>query len=362
MATNKIKITFILPSLAAGGSERILSFVAQNLETNIFETTLLITGYEKDTVYKTDGLHLIYLNKSRVLKSVSSLFSHFKKENPNIVVSSIVHLNTLVAFISICFPKIKFVAREASVLTLLDKYNPYTKSAFPKWMIKLAYKFIDRIVCQSKDMQTDMVTNYGVPNKKTVLINNPITKLYPLKTRVRNSSEPLKLITVGRLSKEKGFDRLIKALAEVHFNFEYTIIGDGVEKDSIMELIDQNNLTNSINYISYTDQVAHYLSESDLFLQGSYVDGFPNVLIESSVVGTPILAFQAPGGLKEIVEHGKNGYVVNTSDKFVNQLNDIHANYTFKPEVVSNVVKDKFSSDKIMIQYTNLFKSLIQKN
>lgn len=358
MDTKKIKIALILPSLAPGGAERILSFVAQELDKDVFDTTLLITGYEKDTVYKLHDLKIVYLNKPRVLKSISAISKYLKKNKPNIVVTSIVHLNTVSAFISLRFPKIKFVAREANVLTTLDQYNPYTKSIFPKSMVKMAYRLVDKIICQSKDMQHDMVTNYGVAKNKTVLINNPITQKYNIKETHRVNNNKLKLITVARLSKEKGHDRILEALSKIPFKFTYTIIGDGMEKSAIFSLIKKYQLEDHVTYINYTEKVNEYLSNSDLFLQGSYVEGFPNVLIESCVVGTPILAFNAPGGLDEIIEHGKNGYIANNIDEYVRYLNNLNSNFIFRPEKVSQIVNERFNSKSIIKQYENLFKSL----
>lgn len=362
MKNSKTNIIFVLPSLAAGGAERILSYVAQNLDDNLFKVTLLITGYEKDTVYQLENLQIVYLNKPRVLKAFGSLFQYFRKHKPDIVVSSIVHLNTMIAFMSPYFRKTKFVSREANVLTILNEHNPYTNSAFPKAMIVLAYKLVDCIICQSKDMQKDMIANYKVPTSKTVLINNPITKVFKLKSFARDTTKPINFITIGRLSKEKGHERLINVLSELNFPFHYTIIGSGNEKDSIFEMLDNKGLTKSITYISFTKNVETYLAESDVFLQGSFVEGFPNVLIESCVVGTPILAFNAPGGLDEIIEHGKNGYVANTKEDYLNYLNQINESFPFNPETVSHVVKSKFSSNKIINEYTNLFLKLSHKN
>ena len=359
MAQKKIKIVFILPSLAAGGAERILSYVAQDLNVLEFETTLLVTGFKKDTVYNLPNLDIVYLNKTRVLKSVFAINQYLKVNKPHIVVTSIVHLNTVTAFISLKYPKIKFVAREANVLTTLNKYNPYTKSIFPKFLVKLAYKLVDKIICQSRDMLDDMVHNYGVSIHKTVLINNPITHVSAVKHKQRSDINSLKFITVARLSKEKGHDRLLEALSKITFNFTYTIIGSGNEKQNILHLVKTYKLEDKIQFIAYTDKVSYYLSNSDLFLQGSYVEGFPNVLLESCVVGTPILAFKAPGGLDEIISHGQNGYIANNMDEYVTYLNNINSNFIFKPENVSATVKNKFDSKIILNKYETLFKSLI---
>ncbi|MGY0392428.1 glycosyltransferase [Bizionia sp. KMM 8389] len=358
MTNKKINIVFVLPSLAAGGAERILSYVAQNLDVNQFKVTLLVTGFEKDTVYKMNGLHIKYLNKTRVLKAFGSLFNYFKKHKPDIVVSSIFHLNTMIASMAPFFKKTKFVSREANVLSVLDKHNPSTNAIFIKYLIIIAYRLVDCVICQSKDMQNDMVSNYSVPKSKTVLINNPITKNFKVKPKNQNTNHPLQLITIGRLSKEKGHDRLIKVLSEVNFPFNYTLIGSGNEKDSIFEQLTNSNLHNKTTYINYTSEVEKYLAASDVFLQGSYVEGFPNVLIESCVVGTPVLAFNAPGGLDEIIESGKNGFVVNNSKEFLEQLNQIHNKNPFIPDIVSKTVKDKFNSTKIINEYTALFLNL----
>jgi len=358
----KIKITFILPSLAAGGAERILSFIAQHLDTNKFDSTLLVIGYKKDTVYNLEDLNIIYLNKSRILKGTSNLFRYFKKAKPDIVVSSIVHLNTLIALISIFFPKIRFVSREANVLSVLEKHNPLKKSIFPKFLISYAYKLVDRLICQSKDMQNDMISNYGVPINKTVLINNPITNKFKPKGIARRDLGSLTFITVARLSKEKGHDRIIEVLSKLKFPFQYIMIGDGSEKESILKQIEKNGLNQKVKYITYTNEVEKYLSQSDIFLQGSYTEGFPNALIESCVVGTPIIAFNAPGGLDEIIEIGKNGYIHNTIEDVVNCLNSLNINFTFNPETVSEVVNKRFDKNKIILKYETLFLELMSPN
>jgi glycosyltransferase involved in cell wall biosynthesis len=362
MRTKKINIIFVIPSLVAGGAERILSFVAENLDKDKFETTLLVAGYKKDTVYQLDNLNIVYFNKPRVLKAFFSIFSYLRKNKPDIVVSSIVHLNVLMAFMSPFFRNTKFVAREANVLSVLKKYNPSSSIFFSKRFITLAYKLVDIIICQSKDMQLDMLNYFKIPEKKTVLINNPITNIFELKSHLRDKQNPIKFITIGRLSKEKGHIRIIEALSQVNFPYKYTIIGNGIEKDNIFDTIEKKGLTDKVEYIKFTKEVDKYLAESDLFLQGSYVEGFPNVLIESCVVGTPILAFNAPGGLDEIIDIGINGYIAETSEDYINYLNAINKNYPFKPETVSYVVKERFNKDKIISKYESLFLNLVNSN
>ncbi|MDO6596774.1 glycosyltransferase [Oceanihabitans sp. 2_MG-2023] len=355
MSKQKIKITFVIPSLAAGGAERILSFVAKNIDKNKFQPTLLVVGFEKDTVYDVSNLEVAYLNKTRVLKAVFAIVKHFRSQKPQIVVSSIFHLNTIIAYLSIGFPKIKFAAREANVLSVLAEHDRGNRLSFSKKIIVKAYKLVDCLICQSKDMQNDMMANYGVAQNKTALINNPITFNAAPKTETRNSNKPLQIITVGRLSKEKGHARIIEVLSKLKFPFHYFMIGDGNEKEYIVDLIRTKGIENQVTQIDYIKDVEGYLRMSDVFLLGSYSEGFPNALIESCVVGTPIIAFNAPGGINEIIAPGKNGFIINTVDECVKELTKLNNNYSFSPKTVNQIVVNNFNSKKIINQYEELF-------
>jgi glycosyltransferase involved in cell wall biosynthesis len=104
--------------------------------------------------------------------------------------------------------------------------------------------------------------------------------------------------------------------------------------------------------------VSSFLKENDVFLQGSYSDGFPNALIESCVVGTPIIGFNAPGGINEIIEDGENGFIINSIDECVEKLNQLNSDFTFLPKKVNQIVTERFNSKKIIGQYEDLFLKL----
>src|SRR5690606_24101089 len=137
MTPKKKHIVFIIPSLAAGGAERIFAFLAQHLDASLFNVTLLVIGFEKDPVYTVTNVKVVYLNKAKVSYGTVRIFKFLKKEKPDIVVSAIVHLNVIMAFVSWFFPKIKFVAREANVLSVLQHYN--MSKLLPRWLISFTY-------------------------------------------------------------------------------------------------------------------------------------------------------------------------------------------------------------------------------
>lgn len=350
----KKKILFILPTLTAGGAERVISFVAQNIDKNKYDSKLLVAGYEKDAAYTIKNIDLKFLEKSRVLYAVPQIFWYLLRNKPNVVISSIGHLNTVMGLMSPFFRNTKFIIREASVISSMSEvHNESTqKESFSihGYLSHKSYKMIDKIICQSHDMAKDFVDIFNVPQNKVHIINNPITNLPPLKNK-SSESTPLKLITVGRLSKEKGHLRIVELLSKLDFPFHYTIIGDGPYKAQIFNAIDKAKLNNQVTHIPFTTEVSKYMSLNDLFLQGSYVEGFPNTVLESCIVGTPVLAFNVPGGTKEIISHLENGYLAENEDEFLYYLINRKA---FIPKQIRASVESKFNQEKIVKQYESL--------
>lgn len=345
------KVVFILPSLVPGGAERVISFVSQNIDKEKFSSTLLVAGSEKDTSYDVSNVTVKYLNKSRVLMAIPSFVLFLLKHKPDIVVSSISHTNAAMAIISPLFRKTKFIGREATVLSKRKKESK-KRRFYPSSIISSSFKKLDMLICQSKDMAQDMVANYKVPENRVCVINNPISNLPQIKQKVANTKREKKFITVGRLTQVKGHIRILEMLSQLDFPFTYTIIGNGQLKESIFKKAEELSLTDRIKHIPFTKEVNKYLAENDMFLQGSYVEGFPNALLESCVVGTPVIAFDAPGGTKEIVENEVNGFLVSNEEDYLERLKDSRA---WEPKKIRESVYKKFNKEKIIKDYEDLF-------
>jgi glycosyltransferase involved in cell wall biosynthesis len=357
----KIKILFILPSLKAGGAERIISFIATNLNNHKFRCILIVIGKEEDAVYSIKDIEVRYLNKRRVLTAIPELFRTIFIIKPKIVVGSITHVNRVLAMFSLLLTKVKFVGREAGVMSVMNKYTPTQPKAL-NLFLKKYHNYLDVVICQSNDMLNDLKKNNNIKKSKLVVINNPITDDFQLK---KNSAyiknDIIKYITVGTLDKRKGHIRLLNLLKKVNHLFHYTIIGSGDDLENINECIQALNLFDKVTLVPYTSEVSKYLRENHLFLNGSYVEGFPNVLLESCAVGTPVIAFDAPGGINEIILEGVNGFIVDSENEYVQKLNEINSNYDFNHEMVSQSVTSRYSKEFILSKYENLFTNLISK-
>ncbi len=140
-----------------------------------------------------------------------------------------------------------------------------------------------------------------------------------------SSLESKNIISVGRLSKEKGYLDLVEAFSKVHEkhpDWKLNIVGDGAEKEQIINKIKQKNLESSVilrGYLKKEDIYKMYL-DSSIFVMTSYTESFGLVLIEAESHGIPILALDSAHGAREIIENNKNGYLI--KDRNLNLLAD----------------------------------------
>lgn len=336
-----------------GGAERIMTFLAKNIGPDHFETQLLVLGSNSNTAYNIDGVNAEFLNKNRVLSSIPSLILHIKKVKPDVVMSSIDHLNVIMGAISVLFSHTIFIGRQASVSKVSANFQAKKTNKLFSVLRKWALRKLDYLVCQSHDMYVDCEKHYSIKKDKLTIIHNPITENFCVKDNLEfDPKEEVKFITVGRLDKIKGHLRLLKVLSNINYPYKYTIIGDGPEKEEIQRLVNTLQLNQKVVFIGYTDQVQKYLKNSHYYLQGSYTEGFPNALLESCAVGTPAIAFEAPGGTSEIIEPGINGFIAPDEVEFINYLANLKI---FNAQTVSNSVYNKFAKEIIVKQYETFF-------
>jgi glycosyltransferase involved in cell wall biosynthesis len=352
------KILFIVPSLKAGGAERITAFLAKHINPTLFEAKLIVIGYKKDAVYDIQNTDITFLNKERHFKAIPLLLQMIQKEKPAAVFSSSGHINSTLGLFSSFFSNIKFVIRETNIVSVVNEF-PQEKNRFLFFLMQQLYPYLDAIVCQSHDMKIDLIEKLSIHPSKIVVINNPIISEIQAVT-TKKESDILRFITVGRMSWIKGHLRILKVLSQLKYDFQYTIIGTGLAKESqvIEDEVKRLNLSEKVHFIPFTSNVLGEIQQHDLFLQGSYAEGFPNALLESCSVGTPVIAFEAPGGTKEIIQNGMNGYLVKNEEELLSLLTNLEPIRKIKREEVINSVVKKFDKETILNQYETLFLSL----
>ena len=185
---------------------------------------------------------------------------------------------------------------------------------------KKAYSKFDKVLCVSQTVKEGVEKKYNVKNAR--VLYNPISREKILKLSNEkiddiNHSNKFKLISVGRLSKEKGYDRLlrvVKKLVNEQIGCELLIIGSGKEYDKLNSYIKNNNLEYNIKIVGYKENPYKYVKSSDLFVCSSLSEGYSLVIAESLVLGIPVVSTKCSGPI-EILRNGENGLLVENSEE-----------------------------------------------
>jgi len=348
----KKKVFFVLSSLKAGGSERVFWLIAQHFDKSAYSVTMVILdGRDAFFSLDMDGVQLINLNTINASKSFLPLYKLLKKEKPYAVFVTGSHINILLASVSFFLSHPLLIARESSIPHQMVKYAG-KKGRVVSFFIKRLYKRFGKIVCQSEEMQHSLANAYAISPEKLVVIPNPI-----LPTHVWNQTkkEPVKrLVIIARLSEEKGYLRLLEMIKDLPPNYHLTIGGDGPLKEDIEQKIIQLNIGNRVKMVGQVSDVATLIAQHDLFVLTSFTEGFPNVVIESLSVGTPVVAFEV-GGLLHIITNDFNGYIVPQGDiqEFANRVIEA-CNKNWDVAAIKKDAEGKFGINKIVAKYTEL--------
>ncbi len=361
-ASNKIKLLIAVPSLECGGLERNVLNICNNINNRKFETTLVIINNENPFYKVTNhSVKVINLNKKNVRKAVFDVKKIIGEQKPDLVLSTANHLNLLFAIFRFLFPKkIIFIARESSIVSINTRRNKFP-FLFDK-LLKLCYRKFDHIVCQSKFMQQDLLMHYHIPEAKTSIINNAVV-LPEHWIEPREIQLPRSYITVARLSEEKGIDNVLRALQKTTTPFQYTIIGDGPLMSSLKQLTIDLKLQKHVLFAGAHSSPYSVVTEPDLFLMGSHYEGFPNVLLEANSLGIPVVCFDAPGGINEVVDSGVNGILVppNDLDAFAAAV-DKASSIPFDRKKIQSLTLERYSTKSMMDKWEKLFLSVFTTN
>lgn len=298
--------------------------------------------------------------KSNIILGLPRIIFNICKEKPNFCLLSFTQL-VLLGFATPLFHLfgIKTYLRDTIIPSLFHK----NLTKLQKIFYVLAYRFLDKIICQSKDMQSDLTKNWGVDVQKTVVINNPID-IEAFKSKVGNCPIELKdktcftFVAAGRLAEQKGYDIIIDRFSELPkpLNCKLLILGSGELQEKLEQKIEQKQLQENIILLGYRNNVPSYLFYSDALLLSSRYEGFPNIVLEANAIGKPVFSNACKGGLNEIVLQGKNGILCDFENPkdFVKGFKKF-TNMKFSADEIVHLVKDRYEIKKILDVYLQVF-------
>lgn len=356
------KITLLVFSLHHGGAEKVCLTLCNEFVRRNYDVELWIVDYtETSLTKKLDKRVSVYpLNKKHVSHSLLPLMKLFLLRKPERLLVFHIELAILAIILTkVFFLKTYVVVR--SINTLSQAFD-YPKNFWEKYIAKRAIRrlimYADKIIAQSSGMKRDLIKTFRVPDSKIVIIHNPANML-SLNGTKREELPANEFLYVGRLNPQKGLTNLIEAFRiayDQNKNITLTIVGDGAEKEKLIAFTEQSGLTEVIKFEGFKSNTEIYYARAKATLLTSNFEGFPNVLVESIAIGTPVISFDCPSGPEDIIEKGINGILVphQNKEEFAKAILAV-ANNTiiFNPQDVIGSAK-KFSTETIVNQYLKL--------
>jgi glycosyltransferase involved in cell wall biosynthesis len=352
------RLLFTLGNLEGGGAERVVINLLRHLDRSKFELHLAVVHYFGNFIDSVPEDIVVHdLKAVRVRRSFPALIRLLHRLKPDVLFSSLGYLNLAIIFLKPFIPrKTKIIIRETSIVTNNLKDIPYSR--LWKWFYRTFYNRPDAIICSCDSMIEDLAVHFRVKSNKMIRIFNPVD-IEAIKLLSNEGRSPFQshgpgphIVAIGRLSHEKGFDRLIQEipfLLEKKPNARLWILGHGKLEKDLKELIKKLNLENVVLLTGFQQNPFLWLNHADLFVLSSRFEGLPNTLLEALACGCPVVALNHPGGTREVLG------ILGLEDRFVDSLDSWLDGWWERPnDKVANSLGQHFGMIKIIKEYENL--------
>lgn len=189
-----------------------------------------------------------------------------------------------------------------------------------KELIKV-YSQFDKIAFVSKESLEFFKTHFGFnPNGKIIynIIDSERIKELSRKQSLIKKNDKIKLCSVGRFSREKGFDRLIRVLKKIQddgfSNWELYLIGEGELRSEYESLINSSYLSHKIKLLGFQDNPYKFMKDMDLYVCPSITEGYSTSVAEAIILGIPVITTHC-SGMEEIIGNSNSGIIVPNNEE-----------------------------------------------
>lgn len=356
--SQKIKVVFCIPSLGAGGAERVTSILANTFEARGYDVSVIMLSHMLCLYPLADNVRTICLNcdndasmsfAKRFLKRLEKIRKAVKEIAPDVVISFMSETN-----IDVCYA---LFGMNIPII-VSERNDPMTDPASKakKLMRWIAYYKPKSFVFQTPDAQAYFSKRI---QKRSRIVLNPLGENMPQRFMGKREK---RIVAVGRLNKQKNFPLLIDAFAEflkTHPDRILEIYGEGLLESEIREYIQNKGLQDKISLRGFCKDVHHKILCAEMFVMSSDFEGMPNALLEAMALGLPCISTDCPcGGPKMLIESYANGILVPIKDS--RKLLEAMCFMADHPEKAREMseravsVRDRAALDQVTAQWLDL--------
>lgn len=315
------RVVFVLPSFAGGGAERVMLTWVRHLDRTRWRPELLLldaTGPLLSEVPADVPWH--DLGIPRLRRALPSLLATLRRLRPAVVVSTFGHVNLALA------ASRPLWAREARLL--LREANMPSRSLAQtgvEFLYRQAYRYLyrraDGVIATSMRMAAEFRELCALRPEQLHVLPNPVDL-----HRLRHAATPpqriegdgARFVAAGRLTRQKGFDRLLEWFALLPSDSHLTVLGTGNDRDSLQAQAARLGVDARVHFDGYVASPWDIYAGADAFLLPSRWEGLPNVALEALACGTPVIAMAEAGGVREIASRAPGAVTVaDTGEEFI---------------------------------------------
>ena len=363
MPDRSLNVALVISSLSGGGAERVLVLLAKGLvDRGHHVSVVTIFGAEHDFYELPGGVRRMALDLggesatiwekvSGNVRRVRALRAAISNERPDVVISFMPETNVLTLLAT---------GRLAPVI-VTEHINPRMLPLGRIWAMlrRITYRRAARLVSVSAGV--DRCFEW-LPSAKRAVIHNPICAAdmdalgEPLaKVRTR------RVVSMGRLDAQKGFDLLIEAFSRLAPKFpdwELVILGEGHERAKLELLVAERGLGATVRLPGALKNPFPTLRGADLFVLSSRFEGFGNALVEAMACGLAVIATDCPSGPAEIIRDRVDGRLVPALDvpALAVAMAELMADDGERARLATAAVESarRFDLDRVMVSWVEL--------
>ncbi len=320
-----IKILFFIETLSGGGAEKVLQNLVNNMDKEKFDITVQTVWKENPDGLLNENIKYKYIYptysksnnyKYRLSVLLKIIYPLHIKDNYDIEVAYLECGATKVISTSTNKKAKKVAWVHCDLSKKISNINEFKKKSI-NW-----YKNFDTVVCVSKDAEKSFKSIYGNEFDTQVLYN--VIDDYSIREKATEKVDDFAfdenlptIVSVGRLSKEKRFDRLIEAhnslLCEGISN-RLLIIGEGDEREHLEQLIKASGMQKSVTLAGFKDNPYPYIKNADLLVCSSDFEGFSSFVSEGLILGKAIVTTLC-NGMVELLGDSQYGIITECNEK-----------------------------------------------
>lgn len=316
------KILFFIETLTGGGAEKVLRTLVNHMDQTRFEITVQTVEQADPKGLLAPGIRYQAINRCRT-RLGKKLFSFWIRLCAQLKWLYPLYIrddyDIEVAYLECGSTKIMAGSTNQKALKLawvhcdLEKKEGFADIVQQQ---KQYYQAFDKVVCVSEQVKKSFVKLFGNGPEAVVLYNVNDEQEILQKATAFAVEKPQKMTfaAVGRLSYEKGNDRLLDAcsiLREQGYDFELWLIGDGNERKRLEQQVKEQSLDRQVRFLGFQENPYPYMAAADAIVCPSRYEGFSTVVTEALILGKPVVTTPC-SGMDELL--GSSEYGVITED------------------------------------------------